>query len=95
MSDSLYEEGVVDNFNADTESLKTNTSIRHHPDVVRSDLARRILWLIFILSITLVIATIFGYLSIDAAKDLAIAIMAPVSSIFAATIGFFFGSQCR
>lgn len=65
----------------------------HDRETTRRTIAFHMLWLIALLSIGLVTAATFDCLTLDEAKDLAGAIIAPLLAIFGTVVGFFFGSS--
>lgn len=81
---------VISDFREALSGLRSNT---HDRDVVRSVIARRMLWLISILSVGIVAAAAAGCLELETAKDLALAFVAPIVGVFATVVGFFFGAE--
>jgi hypothetical protein len=64
---------------------------RGHPAAVRSWIAYFLLLLISTLSVALIAGIWLGRIEIDAAKDLATSLIAPLFAVFGAVVGFYFG----
>jgi len=85
-------EGDIQDFRVATDNLKAHT---HNRDTVRRVIAYRLLWLIALLSASLIAGVVSGRLELEAAKDIAGIVVGPIIGIFAIVVGFFFGSEAK
>lgn len=88
MENHRDEELVIDNFN-------TANPMTRAREGTRQTIALRLLWLISVVIILIVLAVGFKFMSVDCAKDLALAVLTPSLSIFAIIVGFFYGESER
>ncbi|MEI9853072.1 MAG: hypothetical protein WDN24_22005 [Sphingomonas sp.] len=89
--DGQHEIAIRD-FRPETDRLEASLRTR---EIVRSRLAAWVFALITIVTLLLVGGVIADRLSVDEAKDLGAAVLAPITAIFAGVVGFFFGAERR
>jgi hypothetical protein len=83
-------EEVIDDFRQESADLLGKV---HDRERLRSKLAYLVFGLIAILELIIICSAVAGVISPETAKDLALALVAPMIAIFAIMVGFYYGQS--
>ena len=78
-----------------TLSFDRNFVPEQHQAIVQERIAYALLALIALLALSVTISLILGHIDIEEVKELSLAFCAPLFSIFATVVGFYFGSNLK